>query len=801
MTHDLRYAFRVILAHRWFSAAIVATLALGIGLNTMVFTLVNAVLFKPVPVPGGARLVIVSERNLAESNGMPASYPDFLDYRAQSTSFDGLEAGAQDGAILTDTGNPPQSYNLDRVSAGMFTMLHIAPVLGRGFLPSDENPGAEPVILIGYNVWKERYAGAPSVIGHLVQVDTNPATIIGVMPDGVKFPSDQDVWMPLIPTTDLEKRSNRTLNIYGILKPGTSIEHASAEFDEIAQRLATAYPDSDKSVGARVQTFSQYFNGPQIRLVFLSMQAAVAFVLLIVCANVANMMLSRALARQRELSIRVAIGASRWRVVRQLLIESITLSVLGGLLGFGLAVMGVHWFDLSTRDVGKPTWIIFSMNYAVFGYFAALCVFAGLISGLAPAIRSSRVDLNNALKDGTRSAGTRRGGFLSSVLVVFQFALTLVLLTGAGIFVRAFLQAQSLNPWLPSDHIMSGTVSLPREHYADNASHIRFFDQLLAELRSTQGVSQAAISSSLPGMGAGSQHIEIEDSPLADPLHGPSAARLATSPGYFAAINLTILRGRDFNETDGTTGRESSIVTKEFAARFWPNQGPVGKRLRFYEGGKYGPWITVVGVSADIVQQTNRPASDPLVFVPYRQEGYSGMDVVLRAGGNPSPLAASLRAAVQKIDQDLPVSNTRTLADAIYRNQWYLRLFGGLFLIFALVGLLIAAVGIYAMIAQATTSRTQEIGVRMALGASPRNILGLVLTRGMKQLLAGLIFGLAAAYPAARVMTSLPLRVSAADPSLFVTVALVLMAVGLVACWLPARRAAALDPVKAIRYE
>jgi predicted permease len=302
-------------------------------------------------------------------------------------------------------------------------------------------------------------------------------------------------------------------------------------------------------------------------------------------------------------------------------------------------------------------------------------------------------------------------------------------------------------------------------------------------------------------MGAGSQHIEIEDSPLADPLHGPSAARLATSPGYFAAINLTILRGRDFNETDGTTGRESSIVTKEFAARFWPNQGPVGKRFRFYEGGKYGPWITVVGVSADIVQQTNRPASDPLVFVPYRQEGYSGMDVMLRAGGNPSPLAASLRAAVQKIDQDLPVSNTRTLADAIYRNQWYLRLFGGLFLIFALVGLLIAAVGIYAMIAQATTSRTQEIGVRMALGASPRNILGLVLTRGMKQLLAGLIFGLAAAYPAARVMTSLPLRVSAADPSLFVTVALVLMAVGLVACWLPARRAAALDPVKAIRYE
>jgi len=798
--HDLRFALRTILSHRWFSLAIIATLALGIGLNTMVFTLVYAVMYKPVPVPSGSRLVIVTERN-ARGNRMPASYPDFLDYRSQSRLFEGLEAGRQLGGVISETGNPPRGYSLNQVSSGLFDMLGVHPILGRSFLASDAKPGAEPVVILSYDVWKDRYASAQDVIGRVVRVNTNPATIIGVMPEGFSFPSGVSLWMPLVPDADLLKRSNRSVNLFGVLRPGTSIERADVELKAISQRLGGAYADSDKGVTAEASTFSDFYNGRPIKMVFLSMLAAVGFVLLIVCANAANMMLSRVLIRQQEIAIRAAMGASRWRLIRQLLIESLMLSVAGGVLGFGLAEYGVHWFDMATQDVGKPTWIIFKIDPAVFCYFALLCILAGVISGLMPALRSSRVDLNSALKEGSRSAGTRHGGSLSSVLVVFQFALTLVLLTGAGIFVRAFLAAQKINPFVPSDHIMTGEISLPQEHYPDNASHIRFFDQLLLRLRATPGVNQAVISSSLPGTGTGSNHIEIEGAPVDDPLKGPLGSMLAQSPGYFDAIGLPLLRGRDFNETDGDTGKEAAIVTREFAAHFWPGQDALGKRFRVYDDNKYTPWLSVVGVSADMVQQSNRNVQDPLFFVPYRQEGWGGMTMILRASGNPAALALAARAAVQGIDQDLPLSDTRTLDEVIYRNQWYLRVFGGLFALFALTGLLIASVGIYAVIAQATANRTREIGVRMALGASSQNILRLVLARGMKQLLIGFAIGLAAAYPAARVMASLPLRVSAADPVLFTAVSVLLISVGLLACYLPARRAAALDPVKAMRYE
>jgi predicted permease len=611
--------------------------------------------------------------------------------------------------------------------------------------------------------------------------------------------------MPLVPTTELESRSNRSLDLFAILKPGTPIARASADLEAIAHRLSTQYPKDDKGVDVLVQTFHQRYNGGPIRLIFLLMLAAVGFVLLIACANVANMMLSRALGRQREISIRAALGASRWRVIRQLLIESLLLSTLGGAVGLGLAALGVHWFDLSTQNVGKPYWVTFNMNYAVFGYFAALCICSGLLFGLAPAIRSSRVDLNSSLKDGVRSVGTHRGGALSSLLVVFQFALTLVLLTGAGVFARSFIESLSLNSNVPASQLLTAHVSLPVEHYADGNARQHFFDQLLLRLRALPGVTDVAIGSSLPGLGAsGVRHIEIEHTRNADPAHGPSADILVQSPGYFNAINLPILLGRDFNETDGSPGRESVIVTREFADRYWPHQAAVGKRFRFYEKDKAtntdkpGAWLSVIGVSANILQEPFEKAPNPLVFLPYRFEQWDGMSLLVRSNGNPT---AAVRAAVQNLDQDLPLTDVSTLTEMVVHQQWYLRLFSKLFAAFALIALAMASVGIYAVIAQATSRRTQEIGVRMALGATSRNILALVLSRGMKQLIAGLAIGLAAAIPAMRLMSSLPIHASSSDPLVLITVSLLLAAVGLFACWIPARRAAALDPVKAIRYE
>ncbi|HTD54337.1 MAG TPA: ABC transporter permease, partial [Silvibacterium sp.] len=584
MAHDLRFALRMILSHRLFSAAVVVTLALGIGLNTTVFTLINAALFKPVPVPGGAQLVAMLDRDLkqGENNRMRVSYPDFREYRAQTSSLSAVEAASDEEGILSETGIAPQAYRMEHVSSGIFAMMHMQPVLGRGFLSDDDKPGAVPVVLLGYGIWQERYAGSPAVIGRQVRVNEKPATIIGVMPKGFKFPTTVDMWVPLAPTPELDKRDNRPLMLFGMLKPGVSILQANVDMNGIARRLAAQNPD-DKDIGISVESFQDRFNGGNIRLIFLLMMGAVGFVLLVACANVANMMLSRAMMRQREMSVRSALGASRWRIVRQLLIESVLLSVFGGALGLILTWLGVHWFDLNTQNVGKPYWVEFTMNYTVFGYFAALCIFSGLLFGTAPALRFSRVDVNEVLKDGARTAGRHHGGGLAGVLVVFQFALTLVLLTGAGFFMHSLLHALAANQAVPAEQIATARIDFPEEHYKDADARQRFYDRLLPQVKALPGVTHVALTSNLPGLGAASRPVEIEHATPNDPTHRPSVSFIVQSPGYFEAINLPILLGRDFNETDGTPNHKAAVVTRECAEHFWPGQSAIGKRFRFYD--------------------------------------------------------------------------------------------------------------------------------------------------------------------------------------------------------------------------
>jgi putative ABC transport system permease protein len=801
MAQDLRSALRMISTNRWFCAAVVATLAFGIGLNTMVFTLIDAVLFKAVPVPGGERLVSILIRNVKspreDRRRLGVSWPDFLDYRSHATSLEALEAGSEDGATLSEQGVAPQRYRVFDISPGFFSMLHMKPVRGRDFHSGDDRSGAPPVLL-GYRVWQDRYGGR-DVIGRVVRVNGKPATIVGVMPQGFRFPSEHDLWMPLQAGADIDNRSHRPLQLFGMLKPGVSLEQAAADFEVTSRRLASEYEKDDKDTAALVQTFHQRYNGDQIALIFSLMMAAVSFVLLIACANVANMMLARGLTRRREISIRTAMGASRWRIVRQLLVESLLLSILGGIAGLGLATLGVHGFDLATQDVGKPYWVQFAMDYRVFVYFATVCVLSALLFGAVPALRSSQANIIGALKDGTRTTGTRHGGMLSSVLVVFQFALTLALLVGAGVFVRTFIDKQAVNPWIDGDRLMTARISFPETRYPDAVSRRRFFDQLLPRLAAIPGVSGAAIASDLPLTGSGSRRIEIEDAPLHDPSHGPSASVVTASPGYFNVIRLPMLRGRDFNGLDGSEGRLAAIVTRDFASRFWRNSGAVGKRFRFYDKNKPGDWISVVGVSSDLTQSLEA-SSDPLVFLPYCQDSYDSMALAAR-GPDSRTIAPAVRTVVQGLDQDLPLSDVRSMTELMDHQIWFLRLFGTIFLVFAAIALLMASVGTYAVIAQATGSCTQEIGVRMALGATPRSILGLVLRRGVWQLIAGLGCGAAVAIPGARLLGSVEFLDRPSDPLMFGAAAAVLSMVGLFACWLPARRAAALDPVTAIRNE
>lgn len=807
MKNDLRFALRMIVSHAWFSAAIVVTLALGIGVNTTVFTLVNAVLVKPVALPGGERLVVISNQNLTEANSRSGvSYPDFLEFRTQSKSFEGLEAMSQGQAIVSETGIPPARFRLGRITWGLFEMVHTPPVLGRGFTAADDKAGAEKVAIISYRVWQNRYAKARDVAGRVVRLNGQPTTVVGVMPEGFQFPSGQEIWTPLVPNEELQKRSNRSLQLFGIVRPGMSAAQAGADLAVIAKRLAASFAETNRDLGVSVQTFHEAFNGGNIRTVFLLMLGAVGFVLLIACANVANMMLSRALGRRREISVRAAMGASRWQLIRQLLIESVVLSVLGGLLGLALTLTGVHYFDLATLEV-RPYWIAFGMDYMVFGYFAAISVLSGLAFGLVPALQASRVDLSAELKEGARTAGNLRGSWLAGALVVLQFALTVVLLSGAGLMVRSFFAAQTVNEFVPAAQIFTARIGLPEgkgERYAERGDRLRFYDELLRRLTALPGVTNVAVTSSLPGSGSGNRRIEIEGRPTAEVSKAPLAAMVAQSPGYLAAIGLGLEAGRGFEVADGNPGREAAVATREFAARHWPNQSAVGKRFRSFEDGdKPGPWIQIVGVSADLLQSPQNADAHPLVFIPHRQEGWGGMALLVRtrAAVAPSTLARPVQSLVQELDQDLPVYEVSSLPETLGRQRWGLVVFGALFFSFACIGLLIASVGIYAVVAQAATRRTREIGIRMALGATANSILGIILLRGVKQLGAGLILGLAGALAATRLMKDVLIRVSPQDPVVFVAVASLLISIGLFACWLPARRAAALHPVQALREE
>lgn len=801
---DFRFAVRMIRKNPWFTAAIVITLALGIGVNTTVFTLVNAVLYKPLPFPGGDRLVMGFASQAARGRDrVPMSYPDVRDVRKEAKSFEKLEAFSGQPFNISERGNPPQRYRGAQVTAGLFQMLQMQPVVGRNFQPSDERPGGEPVMLIGYGVWKDRYGKDAGVIGRSVRVNEKPVTIIGVMPEGFKFPNNEDAWMAAIPDAEMERRNHRRFNVIGLLKPDSSIAEANADMSVIASRLSKQFPDSHKDHSMQVFTFHQAMNGGPIRLVFLLMLGAVGFVLLIACANVANMLLSRAVGRAREISIRTAMGASRWRIIRQLLIESILLSLTGGVLGLSIAYWGAKGFDLAVANVGKPYWINFQMDWLVFTYFAAVSVIAGVIFGIAPALQSSKIDINTTLKEGTRGAGGFRGGFLSASLVVLQFTLAMVLLSGAGLMMRSFANASNDMPQIPASSILAGFMDVPNSRYKSMDERYRFFDQLIPKLSAIPGVQMASLVTNPPAAGGFGWRFEIEGRPVDDKERRPAATGVITSPGYFRLINTPLLRGREFEDNDGTTGKETVIVNQRFVSRYWPNEDPIGKRLRVFDNdGKPKQWLTVVGV-APIFRQSGGPteSNDPVMFVPYRGQTFSYTAVLLRTTGSPSTVASALRSTVQELDADLPLFEVGPLSDQMERRYWHLRVFGSLFLLFAIIALGMAAVGIYAVMSHATQRRTQEIGIRLALGAEMSTIMRLVMTKGLKQLVIGMVLGLAAALGVTQLMSQILFGVSPRDPLTLTIVASTLAIAGMLACWIPARRAAALDPMKALHYE
>ena len=804
MLHDLRFAFRQLAAHRWFSLAVIVTLALGIGINTTVFTLVNAVLFKPVPVPGGERLAVVSNDHATNRDDrQPVSLAEYRAYRDGNRTFERLEAVARGSRVISEPGNPPERYSAGLITPGLFDMIRTRPILGRGFTAADAEAGAPTVVLLSHRVWQSRYGGVLDIAGRTIRLNGEPATIVGVMPEGFAFPDTQQIWLPYQPTPEREQRTMRQLMLFGLRKPGASMADAQADLGVLAAQLARDYPDSNRDTMVRVQTFHDVMNGGPIRLIFLLMLGAVGFVLLIACANVANMMLSRAIGRSREIAVRAALGASRRQLVRQLLVESVLLSVLGGLAGLALAAGGVHAFDLATQDVGKPYWIQFTMDWRAFAYFAAVAIGSGLAFGLVPALRASRVDLNTALKDGT-AAGSVRGGRLTAALVVFQFAATVVLLAGAGLMMKSFVAVQQINPFVPAREIIGLRLALPDrrgERYETPEARRAMHDRLQQRLAALPGVTHVSLTSELPGLGSQQRPLELEGR-TPDPQFPLRVSTLFASPDYLPAINLPLIAGRHLRDLDGTPGQEAAVVTQQFARRHFGAESPLGKRFRtFSDDNTPGPWVTIVGVAGDLVHNTQDRDAPPLVILSNRQEPWAWVGVMLRTPGDAAALAPAVRAAVQELDPDLPVSQVMTLHAALERQHWFLRVFGTLFFSFAAIALLMASVGLYAVVAHNTARRTREIGIRMALGATAGRVVRLMLGRGLGQLVAGLALGLGAALAATRLMSSVLGLVSPTDPVVFGSVLALLSVIGLFACWLPARRAAKVPPTVALRID
>jgi predicted permease len=810
---DIRFAGRLLVKDRWFTLVAATALALGIGVNTTVFTFVNAVLIRGLPFRNPERIMWVGTRD-GNANGRERglSFTDFEDWRDEQQTLEGLVLWGSYAFNMSEGGRDPDRFTGVYISTNVFRMIGEQPILGRDFVADDERAGASPVLIISHSLWQSRYGGDPNVLGRTVTINAFSPTIIGVMPPDVQFPANNDLWVPLVHMPAGVKplnRDARNFPVFGLLKEGITIQQATADLTGIANRLANEFPATNKNVRPYLMTFSERQNGGEIRLVFLSLMGAVAFVLLIAIANVANLLLARAAFRTREMSVRVSLGASRWRIVRQLLVESVMLAAISGLAGYALAVVGVRLFDAATQNVGKPSWIHFTMDGSVFAFLAVVTLMTGVLFGLAPALHVSRTNVNDVLKEGGRTgAAGVRARWWTSMLIVGELALTLVLLAGAGFMMRSFLMLYQQDVGIDIAPIVTATISMPDRKYHENDQRVAFFRRLEERLNTIDVVEAATVASSAPGLGGGSRGFAIEGRPEQAGTQAPLISTVTVGPRYFDTIGVRMLRGRPLVEIDGLPGQDNIVVNQRFVAMNFPNEDPIGRRIGFTEEGPGGTvkppasWFTIVGVAPTVRQRSMRQSdTDPVVYLSNRFQPGLNAGVLVRSRAGAAAITPLLRAELRSIDPDLPLFQIQTLEAGLARQRWEYTIFGSMFAFFAFIALLLSAVGLYAVTAYSVTQRTQEIGVRMALGAQTSQVLWLFVRRVLVHLAIGLALGLAGAVGVGRLLQGVLVRTSATDPATLASIVGVLVSVALIAAFWPARRAARLDPVIALRYE
>jgi putative ABC transport system permease protein len=804
LTEDLRYAARTLRLNPGFTAVATICLALAIGLNTMMFSIVNGVLLQPLPFAEPDGLIQLYESNPELGVGTSGlSYANLRDWRERSRSFRTI-AGVQIRSLAVADRGDPDRYDGAAVSWSLFSTLGVAPALGRDFVPADDRPGASPVLLLSDEVWRVRYAAAPDIVGRPVLVNGTPHTVIGVMPPDFGFPVAQKMWIPLEPLVHEEPRDRRGLMTIGRLSPGVTMGSALEELKAVAAALAQEYPDVNGGWTAFVRPLALAFIPRDVRVMVFTMMGAVTLVLVIACANVANLMLARAAARRREIAVRAAIGAGRLRLARQLLTEAIMLALVAAPPGLAIAYVGNALIRRAMPADNVPYTIQWEINLTVVLYTLAITVATGVLFGLAPALQTARLDLQTVLREGGRgSSGVGPRAWLRSSLVTAEIALSLVLLIGASLFVRSFLNMRDANPGFEVTPLMTLRMYMTGDTYASAEARARRVQDVVRAVESLPGVEAAFASNWVPLSGGGGGDRIIIEGRTWPRDEAPFIGFTAVTAHAMRTLNARLTRGRDFSEAEGESRQPVAIVNAALAERFWPGEDPLGRQFRVADP-EIPDSFTIIGVVDHIQHFAVDPEDETPVhaYVPYPYAPTPNTGMTIRvAAGDPAAVTAAVRAELRRIDPGIPLFAVRSMPEVKQLGTWQFGLFGWMFSAFGAVALLLAITGVYGLLAYSVSQRTQEIGLRVALGAARRDLVRMIVGQGLRLAAAGVLFGIIGAFGVTRVVGSMLYNITPTDPLTFAAASLFLVAVAALASYVPTRRATAVDPLIALRSE
>ena len=803
---DLQYGARMLVKSPGFTTVAIITLALGIGANTAIFSVVNTVLLGKLPYKDADKLVIVWEKGRKTDQNV-VNPANFMDWSEQNSVFTSMVAFADQTAVLIGDGEPEQVPS-QFATVNLFSVLGVDALLGRTFSEDDGKPGQPRVVILSYGLWQRRFGGDPQIIGGTININQNSTTVIGVMPAGFRWHIKKgsltakvaDLWTPFVITNEMRERHGRFLTVVARLRPEVSLEQAKTEMTAIGARLEEQYNDFNANWSVNVVTLRTQFTG-ELRPALLILLGAVGFVLLIACANVANLLLARAAARQREIAVRTAIGADRWRIIRQLLTESILLSMAGGVAGLLLAWWGTDLLaSLSPRELSELQQV--QINTPVLAFTLVVSLLTGIVFGLVPAFESTQFNLHESLKEGSKNiGGGTRSNRLRNLFVTVEIALALVLLVGAGLLVRSFAHLQSVDPGFDTRSLLTMRVNLPMRKYDTDQKRIDFFKRGLEGIRALPGVTNAGAINFLPFAGphAGTL-VEIEGQPKLPPGQGLTTGSCVTDLNYFEAMKIPLKLGRLFTEQEAVEMRHVVVVNEAFVRKNLPGEDPLRQRVTIYMKDENVP-NQIIGVVGDSKHMGLDVETEPMAYWPHSELSYPFMSLVIRTTGDAAALTESARRVIQNLDSEQPIADVSTMEGLLANSIGRAKFSTLLLTIFAVVALILAAVGIYGVMSYSVTQRTHELGIRMALGAQTGEVLALVLKRGMTLAGVGVAIGVAGAFVLTRIMSTLLYGISATDPLTFVAIPILLATVALVACYVPARRASKVDPIIALRYE